>query len=207
MTRKTTLTLILGASLLVGWTTFAVADSKVRMWAKRCVKCHGDNGNSDKDKVPSIAGISSKYFMTTMKDYKKKKRVGETFRYKTTRGRNASTDMNAVAKRLNSRKLKALGDYFAAQTFIPRVQDFDFYLAREGENVHQKRCEKCHEDNGRSPDNDSGILAGQWKPYLESELELFVSGERKTPKKMKKQLDKLKSGDIPALLHFFASQQ
>jgi len=207
MTRKTTLTLILGASLLVGWTTFAVADSKVRMWAKRCVKCHGDNGNSDKDEVPSIAGISSKYFIKTMKDYKSKKRLGETFGYKTTRGRDASTDMNAVAKRLNRRKLEALGDYFSAQTFIPRSQYVDFDLASQGEAVYQKRCKKCHEDNGRSPDNDAGILAGQWMSYLESELELFMSGKRETPKKMKKQLDKLVDGDIPAVLHFFASQQ
>ncbi|MEK8017484.1 MAG: c-type cytochrome [Candidatus Parabeggiatoa sp.] len=203
MTRKTTLSLIVGASLLVGWTTFAVAGSSGAMLAKRCEKCHGDKGNSDKDEVPSIAGFSSKYFIKTMKAYKRKKRLGKTFKPE---GKKA-TDMNAIAKRLNNQKLNALGDYFAAQTFIPRSQYVDFGLASQGEVVYEKRCKKCHEDNGSNPDNDTGILAGQWTPYLKSELDQFMSGERKIPKKMKKQLDKLVDGDIPAVLHFFASQQ
>jgi cytochrome c553 len=44
-------------------------------------------------------------------------------------------------------------------------------------------------------------------PYMESQLEQFSNGKRTTaPKKMMKQINRLKNGDIPAIVHFYASQ-
>jgi sulfide dehydrogenase cytochrome subunit len=203
MIGKTALTLIAGASLLLGGTV--VAEPNGAELAEKCERCHGKNGNSDKEQVPSIAGFSAAYFTDTMKAYKKGDRQADKFK---TEGHD-ETDMKAIAESFDEKELTALGKYFAAQTFVPRQQDFDSKLARKGKKVHKKRCRKCHTSKGSDPDDDAGILAGQWMPYLESQLEQFFNGTRTTqPKKMKKQMDKLnKDEDVPALLHFFASQQ
>ncbi len=208
MIRKTSLTLIVGASLLLGGTTIVLAETNGATLAQKCERCHGKNGNSDDRRVPSIAGFSTIYFVDTMMDFKRGKRQGKQFKTKGYK----KTDMNAIAKRFNKTELNALGEYFAAQTFIPRKQNFDPALARQGEKLYKKRCSKCHEDNGSNPDDDAGLLAGQWTYYLKSQLLQFYrckkrSCKRKAPRKMMKQLRKLKKGEPSALLHFFASQQ
>jgi len=203
MIRKTVLTTVGIFSLLLGGATVALAGPSGATLAEKCERCHGKNGNSDEKQVPSIAGSSTTYFIDTMKDFKRGKRPSQKF--KTTGHK--ETDMKAIAKRLDNQKLSALGKYFAAQTWKPRRQNVDSALAKKGKAVYKKQCKKCHEDNGSNPDDDAGRLAGQWIPYLEFQLDQFIKGERKPPKKMKKQLKKLKKGDIPALIQFFASQQ
>jgi len=59
-------------------------------------------------------------------------------------------------------------------------------------------------------EDEVGVLAGQWKPYLQYSLTDFINGTRPMPKKMKKQLEKMhkKEGDagIQALLEFYAGK-
>ena len=69
------------------------------------------------------------------------------------------------------------------------------------------RCTKCHEDGGSSADDDTGILAGQWIPYLEQTIKDYRSGERETEGGMKKKLDKSSEKQVEELIHFYASQQ
>ena len=58
-----------------------------------------------------------------------------------------------------------------------------------------------------SPDDDAGILAGQWLPYLNYTMADFTSDRREMPKKMKKKVEKLSAEDIEAVMHFLASQK
>ncbi len=199
---KIALTFIMGTFFFLGGATNAIAGPNGAVLAKKCERCHGKNGNSSKEQVPSIAGLSTTYFLDTMKDFRRGKRPSKKFK---TKG-HKETDMNHIAKRLSKEELIALGDYLVVQTFLPHQQSFSRTLARKGQKIYKKRCRKCHTDNGSNPDDDAGRLAGQWILYLDSQLTQFSSGKRKPPKKMKKQLKKLKKGDIPALLHFFASQ-
>ncbi|KHD08627.1 hypothetical protein PN36_01730 [Candidatus Thiomargarita nelsonii] len=202
MIGKTGLTLLAGGALLMAGTVIAAPNGAEL--AEKCERCHGKNGISDKKEMPNIAGFSAVYFTDTMNAYKNGTRQGEKFK---TEGHD-ETDMNAIAKSFNEQELTALGDYFESLTFVPRDQAFDSRLAHKGKKVYKKRCRKCHSSNGSDPDDDASILAGQSMSYLESQLEQFVNGERTTqPKKMKKQMKRLKDGDIPALIHFFASQQ
>ena len=199
--RKTTLILIMGTSLLLGGTTVTAQNGTAL--AEKCERCHGNNGNSDKKQVPNITGLSSTYFIDTMEKFRNDKRPGKKFK---TSG-HEETDMNAIAKNISHEDFAVLADYYATQTFIPRQQTVDSALVRQGKKVYRKRCKKCHTDNGSNSDDDAGRLAGQWMPYLEFQLEQFSSGVRTPSKKMKKQLKKLKDGDIQALLNFFAAQQ
>ncbi len=84
-------------------------------------------------------------------------------------------------------------------------------MVKSGAKLHKKYCEKCHEDNGRSSEDDAGILAGQWMPYLRYTLTDYTSGNREMTKKMKKKVEALqkKEGDkgFEDLMHFYSSQK
>ncbi len=202
-TGKTALSLIMGASFLLGGTTAVAADGAAL--AEKCERCHGKNGNSEKeDQVPNIAGFSSAYFVGTMEDYQNGDRPGKEFE---TEG-HEKTDMNAIAKTFSKEELNALGEFFAKQKFQAHEQKTDPKLVKKGKKLYKKlKCKKCHTENGSEADDDAGILAGQWMPYLQSQFDQFKGDKRTQPKKMKKRFEKVTDEDIPALIHFFASQK
>jgi sulfide dehydrogenase cytochrome subunit len=115
--------------------------------------------------------------------------------------------MGRIAKGYTEEEIALMADYFAGQEFVRMKQDVDPQKVEAGARLYGDNCEKCHEDNGASPEDDAGILAGQWLPYLNYTMEDFQSGRREMPKKMKKKVEKLDNFDIEALMHFFASQQ
>lgn len=167
------------------------------MLANTCAGCHGENGSSMGPASPSIAGISKDYFLDTMAAYQK--------------GERPSTIMTRIAKGYSEKELQLMADYFSQQPFIRQPQAHDAKQATLGKKLHKKYCEKCHEDGGRSAEDDAGILAGQWEPYLRFTLEDFSSGKRTMEKKMQKRMEKLDEEHGPqgidALIHYYASQQ
>jgi len=203
ITGKTVMGFFMGASFLLGGTaTTIMAADGAELAKDKCERCHGKNGNSEKE-VPNIAGFSTPYFSETMEDYVNGDRTGEKFKTE----EHDEIDMNSIAQELSADELKALGDYFAAQKFVPRQQEVNDKLVKKGKRVY-KKCKKCHTDNGAEPEDDASILAGQWMPYLQSQIEQFLSGDRKShSKKMMKRLKRVKKEDIPAIVHYFASQQ
>ncbi len=180
----------------------APAADGARLAKEKCEHCHGPQGNSSEPEVPIIAGIPRDYFLDTMKKFRSGERPAERFEAKGHR----PTDMKEIAKALTREQIRALADYYEAQTFHPAQQAFDPQLARQGARVYRKRCRRCHEDNGRSSEGDAGRLAGQWLPYLSDQLDKFLSGERKPTRKMARQLKKLSADERKAVLHFFAAQ-
>ena len=60
-------------------------------------------------------------------------------------------------------EIDAMAKHYAAMQFEGRIQSFNPALARTGKKIHDKYCEKCHEDGGRSQEDDAGLLVGQWK--------------------------------------------
>jgi len=200
MMKKTLVVLAMGVALGLG--DLAVADGAT-LAADKCENCHNKDGNSEHDKVPNIAGMSAVYISDTMKAYRDGDRPGK--KYKPEQG--DEQDMNQVAKDLSDADIEALADYYAGQTFKRHAQQTDPELVKTGRHLYKKYCRKCHEDEGGDPDDDSGLLAGQWMAYLRSQMEQFKSGERLMPKKMKKKFKKLKEGEDEALVQFFASQE
>lgn len=171
------------------------ADSE--MLANTCAGCHGSNGASSGPAIPTISGLSQDYFVETMQGY--------------ANGDIPSTVMDRIAKGYSEQELTQLADYFAAKPFVRAKQGFDPELAAKGAKLHEKYCEKCHGDNGRSSEDDAGILAGQWRTYLDWTLNDFLNGDRIAGKKMKKRLAAIhtREGDtgIQALLDHYAGQQ
>ncbi|MBU0501537.1 MAG: c-type cytochrome [Gammaproteobacteria bacterium] len=174
-----------------------VAMASGSMLGNTCAGCHGTDGNSQGPATPTIAGISSEYFIGAMTAYKSDTRP--------------STIMARIAKGYSEGEIKAMAEFFATKPFKAVPQESDATLAKHGANLHKKYCEKCHEEGGTSTKDDAGILAGQWTPYLSYTMEDFMGGKREMDKKMKKKLDEMhgKTGDegIKQLLNFYAGRK
>jgi len=202
MKTKFIVTTALGLGLAVSLSIGAQADepktmsgASAEMLSNTCAGCHGANGASNGPATPSIGGLSKEYFIEVMEGFK----TAET----------PSTIMTRIAKGYSSEEIKAMAGYFAAKKFTKAKQKFDAAQVKKGKKLHDKYCEKCHAENGQLSEDDSGILAGQWTPYLSATMADYVDGKREMTKKMKKKVNKLmeKEGDagLTALNHFYAS--
>ena len=165
--------------------------------AAQCNGCHGPNGASGGPATPTIAGQSKELLVEMMKGFAS--------------GEIPSTIMGRIAKGYSDDDVMRLADFYSRQKWVPAKQKFDAAAAKKGAKLHEKYCEKCHEDGGRKADEDIAILAGQWKHYLHFTMADFMSGKREMTKKMKKRVEKLvkskgKEG-LNAVLEYYASQQ
>ena len=173
----------------------------------QCSGCHGRNGVSGEPAVPTIAGYSAKYISESIRNFRKKVRACAEVEIKSGAKKGTKSDMCKISADLSDADADAVAKYLAGQKFVRAKQSFDAAKAQKGASVYKLRCEKCHENNGSSPDEDNGILAGQWTPYLRDQLANFRAGKRPLDDKMKQRLDKVTKEDEEAVLHFFASQQ
>jgi sulfide dehydrogenase cytochrome subunit len=190
--KKKLLVTVLGAFAAAG-SMQVQADPSAAMMANTCAGCHGTNGASVGPASPNLAGISATYFTDTMLAFKS--------------GDRQSTIMGRIAKGYTDGQIEAMAGHFAAMPVFKAAQKVDAAQAKSGAKVYDKSCAKCHDENGALPDDDAGILAGQWLPYLEYSMEDFKNGHRNAPKKMAKAVKKLSDDELSAVLTFFASQK
>lgn len=205
MVYKTLTKAFLIAGLAIGASSgaFAADEPKVMMGASdsmlanTCAGCHGSDGASSGPAIPTIAGLSNDYFVEIMKGY--------------AAGTIPASIMDRIAKGYTEDEINQLAKFYIAKPFVKAKQDFDPKLVKEGGKLHDKYCEKCHAEGGQSAEDDAGVMAGQWTPYLIYQLEDFNAGHREAPKKMAKKLKDLMSKEgqagIDALISFYASQQ
>lgn len=195
---KLTKSLIAGAMLTGSFLMAQTASAFDRgeMLANTCAGCHGPNGNSQGPATPSISGMSKDYFIESMAAY--------------AMGDRPSTIMMRIAKGYSDEDIELMADYFSKQKYVSANQKTNSAMVSKGQKLHKKYCEKCHSEGGSLAEDDSGILAGQWRPYLTYNLHDFVSGNREAPKKMAKKLKKMhdKHGDegVKQLIEFYSSK-
>lgn len=193
--KKTVLiSLALGGGLAFSASSFA-ATASAEMLANTCAGCHGPEGSSYGPAIPTIAGASAEYLNEIMLAYRN--------------GERASTVMERIAKGYSDAEIKAMSEYFAKQSFKVQPQKHDAKLAKAGAKLHKKYCEKCHAEGGTSAEDDSGILAGQWMPYLEYTLADYQSGKLTATKKMAKKMKQLEKKEgaegYKKLINFYGS--
>ena len=171
-----------------------------------CADCHGPEGVSAHEDVPTIAGQSATFLAKTLRTYqvwgrpciKSEYRSGDTSRPK--------TDMCQVSEGLTGEDIKVLSEHYSSLPFRPASQEFDAGLATVGAALHEEHCEKCHEQGGRQADN-TPILAGQWIPYLRTSLKFVPTGEHLVPPLMERTVADMAKDEIDALMNFYASRQ
>lgn len=204
------------ALFLIASISSASQADDTELLASTCVACHGGAGNSVGPAIPNLAGVSPNYFMAAMLAYKyddeeKLEDVidGDDAYLDVEAFTRYSTIMNRLAKGYSEDQIKAMAKYFSNQKPQRPTQTFDPELAAAGKVLHETHCDKCHENEGRSAEDDTGVLAGQWKPYFIYTMNDFNNGHRGMPKKMKKELDEIaeEAGDegIKQLAHYYAS--
>ena len=175
--------------------------------ADACADCHGKDGASVESDVPIIGGLSEAYLLDSMAAYRDGKRPCPETAYRVGDKKRPKTDMCKVATALSAADVAAAAKALAAAPFVEARQPFDAAQAARGKKLHEQACEKCHSEGGSLAEDDSGILAGQWLPYLKTSFTEFRGGERPMPEKMKPKFEPLKPDELEALLHYYASQQ
>jgi cytochrome subunit of sulfide dehydrogenase len=171
-----------------------------------CEDCHGANGITTSQDVPTIAHASAASLSDALKAYKAKTRPCPKVHYK--RGdTKRESDMCSVAKDLSDAQLADLTAYYAAKPFGAMKQPFDAGKAATGKAIHARDCKDCHSAGGTDPADDAGILGGQPLAWLKGTLEAFRKGEIDQPKNMKRVVTKLSDADIEALANYYASEQ
>jgi sulfide dehydrogenase cytochrome subunit len=205
MRRATGFVLLAGAGLFgLALTTGAWA-ADINKLVDACSKCHERDGASRDPNMPIIGGYSEAYLVSSLTAYKKKTRTCPEIEYLHEDKKVKLTDMCRIAKTLSDTDMKNLAKYYSGYKFRRANQDFDPELAKKGQLIHERNCEKCHSQSGSEASDDSGILAGQWTPYLRHQFLAFYAEKRTLADKMKPKFDKLDKTDMEALLNYYAS--
>jgi cytochrome subunit of sulfide dehydrogenase len=172
-----------------------------------CEDCHGKDGVSQEPTIPTIAGNSSAFIVYALEAFRDKTWPCEEVKYPAGAHKGETSNMCKPMDKLSDDDMELIADYYADKPFVRAKQSFDANLAKTGKGIHALHCEKCHEDGGSSTDDDAGILAGQWMPYLEEQFKQYSSGKRPMPEKMKPKYEELSADDIKALIQYYGSIQ
>lgn len=219
MLRK--LTLLFIPLLIAGTISISSAEmASPEMLTNTCVACHGADGVSQGPAIPSLAGLTRNYFVGAMLAYKYandeaglEKALEALYKNKEFEDAEAlprySTIMTRIAAGYSLEEIIAMSAVFSDSKIETPKQQYDRSKVSSGEELHEEYCGNCHEDGGLSTEDDVGLLAGQWTPYLRYTLEDYLAGRRDMPKKMKTKLNKVhkehgESG-INDLLQYYAS--
>lgn len=194
-------------SLALGMFASVASAQDLAAVVDNCNGCHGDDGVSQWSDVPTIAGTPEYVHADALYFFRDEERPCSETEYKQGDTSRPATTMCAVVADLSDEMLDELAAYYFELPFVAAQQEFDADLAAAGKVVHDEACDKCHSDGGANPDDEAGILAGQWMGYLEATFAEYASGDRDQDKKMKEKMDALSDADTTALIHYYASQQ
>lgn len=183
--------------------TLGAADPKL---LESCQDCHGANGVTSAQDVPTIAGVSAAVQSDALKAYKAKARPCTKVNYKRGDSKREG-DMCTVAKDLSDAQITDLAAYFAGKPYGALKQPTDAAKTAAGKQIHDRDCKKCHSSGGKDPADDAGILAGQPLGWLKGSLAAFKKGAIEQPKNMKSVITKLSDADIEALAQYYAGEQ
>jgi cytochrome subunit of sulfide dehydrogenase len=163
--------------------------------AYTCAGCHGTNGNSLGPATPSLAGMSAKYLIKTMKAFKSDDIE--------------ATIMNRIAMGYDNEDIAKMGEYFSSQQRVPVVQKSG-NLSNKGKEIHDLYCDRCHEENGTRADSNAGFLSGQWTTYLKYSLEDAMDETRVMKRKMIRNLKAMHEEEgeqaVQVLLDYYAAE-
>ena len=186
----------LGAcTLLVGaWMAAAGASAappNAAMLANACAGCHGTGGGSAGPSMPSLAGQSKEAIVVAMQKFKS--------------GERPSTIMGRLAKSYTDADFEVMGEFFAKQKLHSTRQVLDAARVARGAALQEANCSRCHLEDGREGKGDTPAMASQWLPYMQMQMALYLSDQRKMPEKMAEKVKPLSAHDLDALLHFYAN--
>ncbi|MCF7984943.1 MAG: c-type cytochrome [Thiohalocapsa sp.] len=164
------------------------------MLANTCAGCHGTDGASAGDYMPTIGGLAKGYLFEVMSDYKT--------------GLRPSTIMGRIMRGYSDQEIWAIADFYASRPWVSTDRIGEAAAVHVGEQIHEQQCATCHEDGGRAQDDDSPRLAGQWSEYTLYALEnCREQGKRCSPRKMGLRVMDLSDEELTSLADYYESQK
>jgi len=153
-----------GAATLIAGTLSGFADPPKKL--APCLACHGEKGQSDNEKVPSLGAQPAPYSVIQLFLFREKMRVVEP--------------MNEAAKELSDGDLQSLADALAALPAPkpPANPGDPARLERARALTVQNHCNICHRSDFSGQGNVPR-LANQLEDYLLKALRDYKSGARK----------------------------
>jgi cytochrome c553 len=153
------------AACLLPFDPAAAADaSQGEEMAAACAACHGENGNSKTENIPSLAGHPAPYLTIQLILFREQQRQNEV--------------MTPLAKALSDEDIENLAAYFAGQKRIPMGPAAEPALVAGGkETADAHRCGTCHlpDYSGRE---QIPRLAAQREDYLAKTMRDYRTGLR-----------------------------
>ena len=132
--------------------------------AEMCVGCHGDNGISQMENIPSLAGQPDQFIQWQLVFFRAGTRKNE--------------QMQPIVEQLNNDDIRNLGAYFSSLTPPKGPKDEDPDLSEKGKQAAAgRRCASCHTDTYAGTKAVARI-AGQREEYLVKALHDYKSSAR-----------------------------
>lgn len=129
-----------------------------------CAACHGENGISVMENIPSLAGQPDQFIQWQLVFFRAGTRKNE--------------QMQPVVADLSNEDVRNLGAYFASLTPPKGVPDDNPERTKNGEMAAKgRRCASCHTDSYAGTKAVARI-AGQREDYLVKALRDYKSGQR-----------------------------
>ena len=156
---------------------------------KRCVKCHGAEGQAKGSGMPSLTAQDPEYFVTSMMAY--------------VDGSRSHKLMERLVGKLDEATLKAMGVFYAVQE--PQQTE-----TRGDGDVNAGRrlsedCASCHGVDGNAKNPAMPTLAGQDAKYFIKAMKHYKDGKRKH-QKMFEAVEALSEQDMIDLAAYYASE-
>ena len=185
--------LALGLSALASIPAHAADVAAGKEKAELCVGCHGEDGISQTENIPSLAGQPDQFIQWQLVFFQS--------------GTRKSEQMQPIAEQINNDDIRNLGAYFASLA-PPKASkpDDNPDLSRKGaEAAAGRRCASCHTDTYAGTKAVARV-AGQREDYLLKALHDYKSGQRSGAgmAAMAEVAYPLSEEEITALAHYLA---
>lgn len=132
--------------------------------AQVCAGCHGENGISQTENIPSLAGQPDQFLQWQLVFFRAGSRKNE--------------QMQPIVEAITNEDIRNLGAYFSSLTPPKGAEDGDPDLSRKGAQVAAgRRCASCHTDSYAGT-KAVARLAGQREEYLVKALHDYKAGQR-----------------------------
>lgn len=177
--------------LCVPHTAYTVSDAD--LLSQICYGCHGTDGISVGDAIPSLAGLDKRYFKRTMLNFK--------------RGKRDSTIMSRIALGYTLSEIRKISGHFADLKWTNTTAKLDKEQILLGKKIHDESCEECHSESGKFQDHEVPRISGQTVKYLYYQMQDYQINKETMPQpeKMRERLEKLKTEELKSLSHFYAA--
>ncbi len=126
---------ILPAALLLAFAPALAADNAaIKEKASVCSGCHGENGISQTENIPSLAGQPDQFIQWQLVFFRA--------------GSRKNDQMKPIAEEITNEDIRSFGAYFSQMTPPKGPEDGDPDLSKKGAQVAAgRRCASCHTDS------------------------------------------------------------